>query len=158
MKARSDDTDASKNEGEKDSKVAWTDVPLPEEHRPSKYPFETFITILKIQIHTFDKQKQFYQKMGSNELMELLGQPFGVGYRTVFCRRNRRVPSNAALMVYQRHDYLRFSDHAIIRKLQFLVRMKEHLINTNLVLFVFFYFLNYMYGPSNSKLCLSHPV
>ena len=33
---------------------------------------ETFITILKIQIHTFDKKKQFYYKMDSNKLLKLL--------------------------------------------------------------------------------------
>ena len=31
---------------------------------------ETFITILKLQIHTFDKQKQFYEKIDSNKLIE----------------------------------------------------------------------------------------
>ena len=36
---------------------------------------ETLITIIKIQIHTFDKYKQFYLKMGSNKLRELLVQP-----------------------------------------------------------------------------------
>ena len=33
-----------------------------------EWEFETFITILKIKIHTFDKCKQFYQKMCSNKL------------------------------------------------------------------------------------------
>ena len=42
----------------------------------SDQPFEIFITILKIQIHTLINIKQFYYKMGSNKLIE---QP------TAFC-------------------------------------------------------------------------